>query len=84
MHLFDVMVANQDRNLGNLVGESSKNPRNANVRLVAIDFEKAEAFRQLPLTTFDHHSVKITSVGHTWRNPARRQTMGLIRSNREN
>lgn len=52
MHLFDVMVANQDRNLGNLVGESSKNPRNANVRLVAIDFEKAEAFRgNYPLTT---------------------------------
>lgn len=52
MHLLDVLVANHDRNIGNLIGENIRGQRSAEVRLVAIDFEKAEALRgDYPLTT---------------------------------
>ncbi|HXN18454.1 MAG TPA: HipA family kinase [Candidatus Binatus sp.] len=52
MHLFDVLVANRDRNIGNLIGETIRGQHSSELRLVAIDFEKAEALRgNYPLTT---------------------------------
>jgi hypothetical protein len=52
MHLLDVLIANHDRNIGNLIGENIRGQSNAAIELVAIDFEKAEALRgDYPLTT---------------------------------
>lgn len=50
--VFDVLIANKDRNIGNIIGEDASGTPAPNLELVAIDFEKAEAFRgRYPLTT---------------------------------
>jgi len=52
LHVFDVLIANRDRNIGNLLVQNIRSPQGPPFRLVAIDFEKSEAFRgNYPYTT---------------------------------
>lgn len=57
--VFDIWVANKDRNIGNLVGAEVQTGTDVKIALVAIDFEKSVAIRgPYPLTTVDTIPVR--------------------------
>lgn len=58
---FDVWVANEDRNLGNVVGEPSASNGTGSVKLYAIDFEKAAV-----LNGVDRFTVTALAASKFW------------------